>query len=268
MPELPEVETIKRSLHNVLGACITDLQINREDIIRRQEYEPGLVCAKPIKEIDRRGKFLVIKLQAKQYIIMHMGMSGRLYLASEAETLTAPHIHIIIHLDNGQKMVYQDARRFGGIWFIKNRAEFFADMGPEPLSPRFNAGYLSKIFEGRKAPVKNLILDQHLVAGIGNIYADESLFAAGIRPDRQAGKLTSVEIKRLCQAIKKVLKTSIEQRGTTFRDYRDGYNQKGGFQNYLQVYGRKNQHCPHCGTPLMVTRLGGRSSHFCAVCQK
>lgn len=268
MPELPEVETIRRSLEDVQGACITGLQINRTDVIRRQEYEPQLVCGETIREVKRRGKFLLLKQKSNQYLILHMGMTGRFYLTEEDAELTEPHIHIIVYLDDGHKMVYQDARRFGGIWFIRDCSKFFEKMGPEPLSRQFNANYLAQAFEGRKAPVKNLILDQHLVAGIGNIYADESLFAAGIRPDRAAGTLTPGEIKRLCQAIKKVLKTSIEQRGTTFRDYRDGYNQKGGFQNYLKVYGRKNSPCPVCKNPLTVIRIGGRSSHFCGICQQ
>lgn len=268
MPELPEVETIRRSLEDVQGACITGLQINRADIIRRQEYEPQLVCGEIIREVKRRGKFLVLKQQSKQYLILHMGMSGRFYLTGEDDELPEPHIHVIIYLDDGHKMVYQDARRFGGVWFIRDYDRFFERMGPEPLSRQFNSNHLAKAFEGRKAPVKNLILDQHLVAGIGNIYADESLFAARIRPDRAAGTLTPGEIKRLCQAIKKVLQTSIEQRGTTFRDYRDGYNQKGGFQNYLKVYGKKNGPCSVCENPLTVIRIGGRSSHFCETCQK
>lgn len=268
MPELPEVETIRRSLEDVRGACITGLEINRTDVIRRQEYEPQLVCGEIIREVNRRGKFLVLKQKSNQYLILHMGMSGRFYLIEENAELTEPHIHIVIHLDNGCKMVYQDTRRFGGIWFIRDYDKFFERMGPEPLSRHFNSNYLARVLEGRKAPVKNLILDQHVVAGVGNIYADESLFSARIRPDRAAGTLTPGEIKRLCQAIKKVLKTSIEQRGTTFRDYRDGYNQKGGFQNYLKVYGKKNNPCPLCGNRLTVIRIGGRSSHFCEICQK
>lgn len=268
MPELPEVETIRRSLEDVRGACITDLQINRVDVIRRQEYEPETICGQTIREVKRRGKFLVLKLNVKQYLILHMGMSGRFYLTGEDAELREPHIHVIIHLDSGHKMVYQDARRFGGVWFIRDYNNFFTLMGPEPLTRQFTSAYLERAFKDRKAPVKNLILDQHLVAGIGNIYADESLFAARIRPDRAAGTLTPAEIKRLCRAIKLVLKTSIEQRGTTFRDYRDGYNQKGGFQNYLKVYGKKNNPCPVCGHLLIVARIGGRSAHFCDTCQQ
>lgn len=268
MPELPEIETIKRSLQDVEGACITALTINRPEVIRGQEYEPATICGQTIREVKRRGKFLIIKLNTPYYLILHMGMSGRFYLTEEDTMLTEPHVHVIIRLDRGYKMVYQDARRFGGVWFITDCDRFFARMGPEPLSRQFNASYLAKVLEGRKAPVKNLILDQHLVAGIGNIYADESLFAAHIRPDRAAGTLTADEIGRLCTAIKKVLKTSIAERGTTFRDYRDGYNQKGGFQNYLKVYGKKNDPCPVCGRLLKVIRIGGRSSHFCETCQK
>ncbi|HEX3011480.1 MAG TPA: bifunctional DNA-formamidopyrimidine glycosylase/DNA-(apurinic or apyrimidinic site) lyase [Syntrophomonadaceae bacterium] len=268
MPELPEVETIRRSLEDIQGARIIRLQINRMDIIRQQEFEPQSICGERIAEVKRRGKFLALQLNKKQFLILHMGMTGRLYLAEEDAVLTEPHVHFIVHLDSGLKMIYQDARRFGGIWFIRDYDQFFAAMGPEPLSRQFNPAYLAEILKDRKAPVKNLLLDQHLIAGIGNIYADESLFAARIRPDRQAKTLTPDEVKRLCRAIKAVLKNSIQQRGTTFRDYRDGYNQKGGFQNFLKVYGKKNQPCPICGKILQVIRIGGRSSHFCESCQQ
>lgn len=268
MPELPEVETIRASLEDVRGAGITGLEIFKPEVIRRQEYEPERICGESIRQVKRRGKFLVLVLRTDLYLILHMGMTGRFYLADEKMLLTEPHIHVVIHLDSGHKMVYQDTRRFGGLWFITDYDSFFAQMGPEPLSRQFNASYLEEAIKNRKAPIKNLLLNQHIVAGIGNIYADEALFAARIRPDRAAGTLDSSEIKKLCRAVKAVLKNSIKQRGTTFRDYRDGYNQKGGFQNYLKVYGKKNSPCPLCGSTLVVARIGGRSSHYCEKCQK
>jgi formamidopyrimidine-DNA glycosylase len=186
----------------------------------------------------------------------------------DAEVITAPHVHLIVHLDNGVKLIYQDARRFGGIWLCKNPEVLFARMGIEPLGPLFTADYLASIAHNRKVAIKTLLLNQNLIAGIGNIYADEALFAAGIRGDRPAGSLNSAESKHLRQAIIKVLRESIRERGTTFRDFRDGFNRSGNFQNSLQVYGRTGQACPRCGGNISKEIIGGRSSHYCVHCQK
>jgi formamidopyrimidine-DNA glycosylase len=268
MPELPEVETIKSSLQENKGFRITDIDIFKPVVIRRQDYPAEQVCGETVAEVIRRGKFLAMSLGKELYVVIHLGMSGRLYMADEEEELTQPHIHVVIHLDNQRKIVYQDPRRFGGVWFIKDIEQFFEHMGKEPLSRQFTEEYLSGVVKNRKVAIKTLLLNQNLIAGIGNIYADEALFAAGIRPDRPAGSLTASEIRSLLRAVKKVLRTSIEQRGTTFRDYRDGYNQRGNFQNFLQVYGKNNQPCPKCGESLIMTRIGGRSSHYCNKCQR
>lgn len=268
MPELPEVETVRRSLQTIIGAKIKTIEINRADIIRKSDYQPEVICGKQITAIKRRGKFLIIKIEAELNLIVHMGMSGRFYMLDDDALLTEKHIHVIIHLDNASKLIYQDARRFGGIWLIDNIDEFFSCMGVEPLSEQFNADCLGEMVENRKIAIKSLLLNQNLVCGIGNIYADEALFRAGIRPDRPAGSLSGQEIDSLCQAIKDVLKTSIEQRGTTFRDYRDGFNQAGNFQNHLKVYGKVNEQCPVCGELLKRDKIGGRSSHYCEKCQK
>ncbi|MEA4925717.1 MAG: bifunctional DNA-formamidopyrimidine glycosylase/DNA-(apurinic or apyrimidinic site) lyase [Syntrophomonadaceae bacterium] len=268
MPELPEIETIRTTLETIIGAGITSLEVNRADIIKREDFPARELCGQTVKAIKRRGKYLVLELGNGSNLVVHLGMSGRFYMLPEAEAVNAPHLHFIVHLDNAIKLVYQDARRFGGIRFCHETETLFAHMGVEPLDRQFTAEYLAQICRKRQAPIKNLLLNQNLISGIGNIYADESLFKAGIRGSRPAGSLTPMEIKRLHQAIKKVLRQSIQERGTTFRDFRDGYNKSGNFQNSLQVYGKANQLCPVCGGVINKEIIGGRSSHYCERCQK
>lgn len=266
MPELPEVETIRRSLLGNINAVLVKLEILHPGVLRRRDYDPAELYGQPISKIARRGKFLVFHFGEK-YLIVHLGMSGRFYMVDKGQELTGKHIHAVLHLDNGRRLVYQDARRFGGLWFITDREDFFGHMGCEPLEEEFDAGHLAKLVKDRKVAIKTLLLNQNLIAGIGNIYADEALFAAGILPQRPAGSLSDEEIQALTQTIKEVLAVSIQQRGTTFRDFRDGYNQSGGFQHHLQVYGRINEPCPVCGQPIVRERVGGRSSHYCQHCQ-
>jgi len=268
MPELPEIETIRTSLAVNIGACVTAVEIRRTDIVKRQDFPPEELNGQPINEISRRGKFLSLLLGKDHFLVVHLGMSGRFYMQSEEDDIRAKHVHFILHLDNGHKLLYQDARRFGGIWLCHDITEIFALMGVEPLSRQFTASYLGKIACNRKVAIKTLLLNQRLISGIGNIYADEALFAAGIRGQRAAGSLTPPEIKRLHMAIKKVLRQSIRQRGTTFRDFRDGFNQSGNNQNFLMVYGKTDQACSKCGNIIKKETIGGRSSHFCERCQK
>lgn len=268
MPELPEIETIRTSLAINIGASITSIDVKRVDIMRREDFPPEELYGQAITEIRRRGKYLAFLLGNGLFMVVHLGMSGRLYMQPENEEISAPHVHFIVYLDNGRKLLYQDARRFGGIWLCRDTESIFALMGVEPLSGQFSSSYLAKIAQNRKVAIKTLLLNQQLISGIGNIYADESLFAAGIRGDRPAGSLTLAEIKRLHLAIVKVLKKSIQERGTTFRDFRDGFNQRGNFQNSLQVYGKDKQSCAVCGGIIKKEKIGGRSSHFCERCQK
>lgn len=267
MPELPEVETIVRALQVNVGARIENIEIRREDILRLQEYKLEELYGQTIKNICRRGKFLIFELGYNLNLIFHLGMSGRFYMLTAVQEPVEKHIHVIIHLDNNINLIYQDTRRFGGVWLIRDGQHFFRHMGVEPLSSDFTAAYLEDILKQRKAPIKNLLLNQHLISGIGNIYADESLFAAGIHPNRSGGSLSRQEIKKLHRSIRKVLRQGIELRGTTFRDYRDAFNENGDFQDYLKVYGRHNQPCLQCGTPIQRIRLAGRSTHFCVNCQ-
>ncbi len=267
MPELPEVETIVRALQENVGARIENIDIRREDIVRLQEFPVNRLEGKRIRSIRRRGKFIIFELGDDLNLIFHLGMSGRFYMLSQTGEADEKHVHVILQLDNGIRMVYQDPRRFGGVWLIQDRERFFRHMGKEPLSAGFTAAYLQEILGRRKAPVKNLLLNQNLISGIGNIYADEALFEAGILPDRPASSLSQPEIEKLQRAIKKVLRQGIKFRGTTFRDYRDAFNESGGFQNHLKVYGRHNQPCFKCGRSIERIRIGGRSTHFCSNCQ-
>ncbi|SHG82777.1 DNA-(apurinic or apyrimidinic site) lyase [Thermosyntropha lipolytica DSM 11003] len=268
MPELPEVETIRRSLAFLCGARIRHVDMRREDVVRSKDYDFKELYGQKIEDIGRRGKFLILKLEKDLHIILHLGMSGRFFVVEEEILIDQPHIHCIIYLDNAYKLVYQDPRRFGGIWLVKDRESFFSCMGKEPLHDDFNCAYLSEIAKRHKTAIKSLLLQQKVVAGIGNIYADEALFASGIRPDRKACSLTHDEVEALCKAIKEVLLRSIEAKGTTFRDYRDGYGRKGNFQNFLAVYGREGEACPRCGAKISREKIGGRSSYFCPECQK
>lgn len=267
MPELPEIETIKKGIANNIGAKIISIEVNRLDIIKLWEYELDILYGKRLTDVGRRGKYLILSTKTLN-IVFHLGMSGKFYMLNEKEEVTEPHVHVIIYLNNGNKLIYQDTRRFGGVWLVRDLGTFFSHLGVEPLSPDFTANYLYDITRGRKIPIKTLLLNQRLIGGIGNIYADESLFAAGIRPDKKAGLLTMEEAQNLCLAIKKVLATSINERGTTFRDFRDGYNNIGNFQNQLKVYGRTNGNCFACGYKLTRQVIGGRSSHFCPHCQQ
>lgn len=268
MPELPEVETISRSMASNIGANIARLEFRRTDIVRGQDFVPDILAGKAIKAIYRRGKFLVMIFARQHHLVVHLGMSGRFYMLEQDEEATDKHAHLVIHMSNDRKLVYQDARRFGGVWLVNDIEAFFCRMGPEPLGDEFTPKYLAQVLEGRHTAVKNLLLDQNLIAGIGNIYADEALFASGIRPDRPADSLSADEVGELWQAIRSVLQRSIEARGTTFRDYRDGYNQSGGFQHQLKVYGKDQQPCPCCGEIVQKGRVGGRGTHYCEKCQR
>ncbi len=269
MPELPEVETIKRSLAINKGARISRIEVIRPDIIRIRDFEPEAVHGLTINSFRRRGKYLIISLDEREsHILVHMGMSGRFYMQEDQYEANEKHVHFIIYLDNGRKMVFQDPRRFGGIWLLRNPDTIICKLGKEPLNREFCSAYLKSIVKDRRIAIKTLILDQNLISGIGNIYADEALFLARIRPDRTAGSLSDEEAVRLCRAIKRVLRQGIEKRGTTFRDYRDGNNNRGGFQEHLQVYGREGEECPVCNSRIVRKRIGGRSSHYCVTCQK
>lgn len=274
MPEMPEVETIRRILEQrLIGRRIGRVELLAPKFIRHpsaKEFIPR-VTGSAIEGLERRGKYLIFRLSTGNRLAAHLKMAGRL-LYTSADEPRHKHTHIIFHLDNGSHLRYVDLRHFGGFYLIGpddcGIPAGLATLGPEPLGSAFTSDYLRQALACRKTKIKLLLLDQRVLAGLGNIYADECLSIAGIHPARSAGDLTAEEIERLHKAIRLVLERSIEKGGTTFATYVDAEGKRGLFAEDLRVYRRTGQSCPNCGTPVERLRFGGRSSHFCPQCQK
>ena len=274
MPELPEVETIATDLRPlVVGRRITGVELRFPTIVRHPEPEafardlPGHV----IEALERRGKYLLLRLNGGPVLVVHLGMTGQL-LHKLPEAEYKPHTHALVDLDNGTQLRYSDARRFGRL-LLGTEAELVAAkklprLGPEPLDPGFTPRELYRRLHGRRAPLKVLLLDQSVLAGVGNIYADEACYRARIRPDKPAGRLSADRVKRLHAAVRESLQMGIDNRGSSIDDYVDLYGAKGRQQEELQVYGRGGLPCFNCGRPLTLVRLGGRATVFCRRCQR
>lgn len=269
MPELPEVQTVVQTLRPyVAGAVIERANIRRMDIIRPAGTDlAAQIVGRPIASIDRRGKRIVFTLANGNRFYVHLGMSGRL-TAEAADGPLPPHTHIVLDvLQRGGSRIQLrlcDPRRFGGIWWL-GRERPDRDIGPEPLT--LPAAQLTRRLARTRRTIKSALLDQRLVAGIGNIYADESLFAAGIHPLAIACELSQYQAKRLCRAIKATLKRALRHGGSTVRDYRDATGAPGGFQRLHRVYGRTGMPCVVCGEAVCRIVIGGRSTHYCPRCQ-
>ncbi len=274
MPELPEVETVRRSLsaavsgctiQEVLVTCAAQIKRPPHDIASFQKSLAG-AC---IQTVVRRGKYLIFHLNENRYLLVHLGMTGRL-LITPRDVPIVKHTHGVIILDNGMDVRYHDVRRFGGLayWACSPyTTPPLSLLGPEPLSDEFSADYLLSRLKCRRSPIKTALLDQHLVAGIGNIYADEALFRAGLSPLRPASDLGEEECLRLVTDIKALLTEAIAVGGSSIRDYVDAEGKSGSFQERHQVYGRAGSACVHCGAQLIKTTLSGRTSTFCPHCQ-
>jgi formamidopyrimidine-DNA glycosylase len=274
VPELPEVETIASDLRPlVLGRTIASVDLRFPSIVRHPEPEafardlPG----QQVLALDRRGKYLLLRLSEGHVLVVHLGMTGQL-LHKQPEDPYRPHTHVVLTLDNGTQLRYSDPRRFGRL-LLGSEEELLAarklpKLGPEPLDPTFTARDLHRRLTGRRAPLKMLLLDQSILAGVGNIYADEACYRARIRPDRPAGRLSRKRVKRLHLALRESLLMGIANRGSSIDDYVDVYGAKGTQQEELQVYGRGGRPCPNCGRPLALIRLGGRATVFCRTCQR
>lgn len=274
MPELPEVETVRRSLSAVVnGYTIQEVLVSCVAQIRRPPHDAtsfrsGLVGAR-INTLSRRGKHLIFHLNKNRYLLAHLGMTGRLLMMPH-DALTDKHTHVVIALEGGMDVRYHDVRRFGGLSYWA-RSPYTAPplslLGPEPLSDDFSADYFLSHLRRRRSPIKTALLDQHLVAGLGNIYADEALFRAGLSPTRPASDLGDEECLRLVMVIKALLAEAITVGGSSVRDYVDADGKSGSFQERHQVYGRAGNACVRCGTQLVKTTLSGRTSTFCPHCQ-
>lgn len=272
MPELPEVETVRRSLEPLLiGRTIITAHIYYGGIIKKPtptEFKEDIKGLK-FEGLNRRGKYLLCELSGGKTLIIHLRMTGRLTVAAQDEPL-AKHTHLVFDLDNSSELRFNDVRKFGLVYLVdKNHYEEaggLATLGPEPLDQNFTVQELTRRLAGKKTNLKAFLLNQQQIAGLGNIYADEALFAAGLHPERKTYSLSQAEIERLYHSLRNTLQEGIEFRGTSFRDYVDGTGAKGGFQERLKVYGKAGQKCD-CGSLLLKKTVAGRTTVFCPQCQ-
>ena len=274
MPEMPEVEIIRRYLDTqVAGKKIINLTIFLPRMIKWPDVEGfrALVTGRIIKGMNRRGKYLLMELDNASKVVFHLRMTGRLVYEPAGDT-TDRHARVIFHLQDGASLVYGDTRTLGTIHGLKPQElgmlKGLVEMGPEPLSAEFTAEYLYRTASQRKVAIKSFLLNQKYIGGIGNIYADEALFLAGIHPLRPANSLTQTECGKLWESVNKVIADGIADGGTTFRDYQNGEGGKGSHQEHLYVYGRKGEQCRICGALLERIIVGGRGTHFCPHCQE
>jgi formamidopyrimidine-DNA glycosylase len=300
MPELPEVETVRRGLAPFLeGRQVTALELNRADL--RFPFPTGFAArmrGATLARFTRRAKYLLgemVKGDERFYWLSHLGMTGRFMLAREegdgagpdgavsplvqnfahevAAPVAAKHIHMRVHFDDGSVLSYADPRRFGFMDLVDGKAEntpFLANLGPEPLGNEFHEAALLAACQGRKSPIKNVLLDQRVVAGLGNIYVCEALFDARISPKRLAANLGTKRAARLVPAITSVLRRAIEAGGSSLRDFADSDGKLGYFQHQFWVYDREGQPCPRADCHASIQRLvqSGRSSFYCPACQR
>jgi formamidopyrimidine-DNA glycosylase len=270
MPELPEVETVRRRLAPHLeGRRISRVEVRDARLVGADD--PRLVeqrlAGRRIALLDRRGKYLLVRLEGGEILVSHLRMTGNWLVPTGDEPA---HVRAALVLDDGSRVVYADARRFG-TWDLLGDDEAAAylakRLGPEPLEEGFDGGVLRRAFRGRTAPVKALLLDQRVVAGVGNIYADEALHRARIHPDTPAGRLTPSRCTELAEAVRESLVEGIRAQGASIRDFRDPAGGYGSMQESFRAYGRDGEPCPACGDAILKIRSAGRGTHVCPTCQ-
>ena len=295
MPELPEVETIRRGLSpRVIGRSICDLVMGRREAVRRilqidAQYLAREIRGQTVRDLSRRGKFLVFELD-RHHLIIHLGMTGQLTFRDPAKAdsrrflrhpLTglerasqhAPdkHTHLQFIFGEETALLFRDIRQFGKVFLVGKQEDvlsrFFADLGVEPLTSSYRLEVFLHKLRRRKLRLKSLLLDQSFVAGVGNIYADEALFEAGLHPERRVGSLRRLEKEKLFEAIPRVLERGIVFGGTTLRDYVNSDGEKGSHQEELRIYGRADRPCYRCGSTVERVVISQRGSHFCPDCQ-
>jgi formamidopyrimidine-DNA glycosylase len=271
MPELPEVETTRRGIEpHLLGRRIVRVVV-REPRLRwpiPAELPERLAGAR-VEAVTRRAKYLLLATQ-RGTAILHLGMSGSLRIRT-ADEPPGRHDHVDLVLEDGRCLRLTDPRRFGALLWCEGDVQahpLLRDLGPEPLGPDFDAAYLFARSRGRRGPVKPFLMDSHVVVGVGNIYANEALFRAGIRPQKAAGSIGRDRYARLAEAVHSVLTDAIAAGGTTLRDFVASDGRPGYFAQSLAVYGRAEEACPACGRPIRTDRLGQRSTFWCPRCQR
>ena len=283
MPELPEVETVMRGLAPAMeGATIARAEVNRPDL--RWPFPPRMaerLDAQRVERLRRRSKYILADLGSGESLLMHLGMSGRMLvsgarLGAFVHDHPAPqkHDHVVLHMDNGARITFNDPRRFGAMDLLPTHAadshRLLAGLGPEPFSNAFHEPYLVATLRGRNTPIKSALLDQRVVAGLGNIYVCEALFRAGIHPARRARRVSAARLARLVPIVRDVLTEAIAAGGSSLRDFRQADGDLGYFQHRFDVYGREGETCrtPGCGHVIKRVVQAGRSSFYCPNCQR
>ena len=266
MPELPEVETIKNELSPwVVGQSFTRVTIFDPDLIPEtsiEEFQHKLI-GQTIRGLERRGKYLIFNL-GDQALIMHLRMTGALLINPKGIDQYA---RASFHFSNGAQLIFNDLRRLGVMWLVKDAEAIVGKLGPEPLAESFSPGILGQRLSQHRVPIKAALIDQSVIAGIGNMYADEALFAAGIHPLRKANALSAEEIQTLYHCIRRVLRSAIDSKGASVDTYVRPEGQLGAAQFHFKVAHRDGQLCPTCGTPIRRILLRNRGSYFCPRCQ-
>ena len=274
MPELPEVEVIRRGLTpHLLGRLINRVVISNRRLrlpVPRIKLK-SLVQGNRVERVDRRGKYLLVNMSSGAMMVLHLGMTGRLAIYANGAPRVV-HDHLRFLLDSGLELRFNDVRRFGSIQVLTpeeiENSHIFSSLGMEPLGPSFSSNYLMKATKSRLRPIKNFLMDSKVVVGIGNIYANEVLFAAGIKPIRGVGTLGKQEWDKVVKACRKVLERAINCGGTTISDYVNSSGEAGYFQCELKVYGRFGERCQTCRSVISRQILAGRATFFCPSCQK
>ncbi|UTM57493.1 bifunctional DNA-formamidopyrimidine glycosylase/DNA-(apurinic or apyrimidinic site) lyase [Photobacterium sp. CCB-ST2H9] len=268
MPELPEVEVSRMGITpHVVGQTVTQVTVRNPSLRWPVPAELQLLQGQTIRGVSRRAKYLLLETDAG-FAIIHLGMSGSLRILPE-DVPPAKHDHVDVKLASGEVLRYNDPRRFGA-WLWQERDSehpVLSKLGPEPLSEEFNTPYLIGKAQGKRTVIKQFIMDNQVVVGVGNIYANESLFSAGIHPQAPAGSLSPERLSLLVDEIKSVLNKAITQGGTTLKDFRQSDGKPGYFAQELQVYGKAGQPCPRCGQRLNEAKIGQRATVFCSGCQ-
>ena len=274
MPELPEIEAIKRVIEpQIQGLAIEQVTVNRPEVVAHPSADEFCtrITGQFFTEINRRGKFLILCLSSGDKVVLHLRMTGCL-LVTPADYPEEKHTHLVFHLSGGRELCFSDTRRFGRFWLLRQgEADPYTGMeklGAEPFDPGFSGEYLSARLGKRKKAIKECLLDQSVIAGIGNIYSDEILFAARIHPERPANTLTTEKWNRLASVIPERLAFFVEKNKTTPEEYLAAKGQDYRNTPFLQVYGHGGEPCPVCGETLCRTVIGGRSSVYCPACQK
>jgi formamidopyrimidine-DNA glycosylase len=275
MPELPEVETIRRQVEpRIVDRAITEAEVL--DSLWCAPRPPAEIerslRGRRVQAVGRRGKYLVLGLDAERFLVMHLRMTGNFLWVGPGQAEDRPYLRFRAVLDDGACLLFVDLRRFGTGTVIDGRDSLndYLDsrLGPEPLEPSFTADVLKESTKGRKAPIKAFLLNQQMVAGVGNIYADEALFRARIHPLKPAGRLRAEELRRLRDSIVDVLEEGIESFGASIDRYRDANGDEGQMQNRFRIHLREGEPCPRCGSTVRKMRAAGRGTYFCPRCQR